>query len=106
MKKYTEEMKKEVVQFYHDHPELGYLSVAREFGIPSDESVRRWVKKAQVEDREKSDKKAGEASPEKKTRRCLPSGWPQPRTALEEKALTDAENAYLKKLLELRKGDG
>lgn len=40
--------KEEVVKYYDDHPELEYLSLARIFDIPSDESVRRWVKEKQA----------------------------------------------------------
>ncbi|MBS2970758.1 transposase [Metabacillus sp. KIGAM252] len=98
MKKYSAEYKKKVIKFYHDHADLGYLSVAREFGIPSDETVRRWIKKDQMKEEPKPEKQQGQT-----TRRCLPSGWPKPRTLMEEKAFSDAENAYLKKLLALRK---
>ncbi|MBM7573741.1 transposase-like protein, partial [Aquibacillus albus] len=33
-KRYTKEFKEKVVQYYHDHEGLGYLSVARTFNIP------------------------------------------------------------------------
>ena len=49
MGKYSKEFKLEVVQFYFDHKGLGYLTVAREFDVPSDETVRRWIKKYEAE---------------------------------------------------------
>lgn len=98
MKQYPTELKLKVVQFYDEHPELGYLSVAREFDIPSDETVRGWVKLHQAHGEEG-------LGPQKRAKHNYPkrSSWIDPKTAQERIAYLEAENAYLKKLMELRK---
>ena len=100
IKKYSKEFKLQVVKFYDEHPELGYLSVSREFNIPSDETVRKWVKLYQAH---------GEAGLEKiRTTPCKNhkrSSWMDPQTAQERIAYLEAENDYLKKLMLLRKVD-
>ena len=112
MARYSKEFKEEVVQYYHDHEGLGYLSVARTFDIPSDETVRIWVKK-----KEKDGEKAFDPKPrgrnsneykkrvkiKKKTEPINTDEWENPRDVAERIAFLEAENAYLKKLLMLRK---
>ncbi|WLR50829.1 transposase [Bacillus tianshenii] len=70
--RYSKEFKEEIVQYYEEHPELGYLSIARIFDLPSDESVRRWVKQKQAHGDEafklKPRKKAA-TSPRKKIKK-------------------------------------
>lgn len=99
MKHYTKDFKIKVVTFYDEHPELGYLSVAREFGIKSDETVRTWVKKYQAHGEKAFDLRYGRAKGSTKKR----SSWEDPKTAQERVAFLEAENAYLKKLIDLRR---
>lgn len=98
MTRYSNEFKLKVVQYYNDHPEFGYLSVAREFNIPSDETVRNWIKLYQAHGEEGFVRKVFKPHPKH-------SSWMDPKTAQERIAYLEAENAYLKKLAELRGGD-
>lgn len=107
-KRYTKEFKEKVVKYYFDHPGLGYLSVAREFNISSDESVRRWVKTKEAEgDQAFLPKKPKSKSRKKKVQKptsiLSTENWDNPKDAQERIAFLEAENAYLKKLVVLRK---
>ncbi|GAE95340.1 mobile element protein [Gracilibacillus boraciitolerans JCM 21714] len=109
-KRYSREFKEEVVQYYHDHEGLGYLSVARAFDIPSDETVRIWIKKKEKDgDNAFAPKSRGKRTHEVKKRIKKKSApisteeWEDPRDIVERMAFLEAENAYLKKLLMLRK---
>ncbi|MBM7570710.1 transposase [Aquibacillus albus] len=109
-KRYTKEFKEKVVQYYYDHEGLGYLSVARTFDIPSDETVRKWVKKVEKEGSEafatkprKRRKKEVREKIKKKTEPISTDDWEDPKDLVERIAFLEAENAYLKKLVMLRK---
>lgn len=105
--RYSKEFKEEVVRYYEDHPELGYLSLARIFDIPSDESVRRWVKEKQARGDEafnpKPKKDLTKRKVKRKTQEISSDYWEEPKEANERIAFLEAENAYLKKLIALRK---
>ncbi|MGA9288513.1 MAG: transposase [Anaerobacillus sp.] len=108
MGKYSKEFKEEIVQYYHDHPELGYLSIARIYDIPSDESVRRWIKEkeergAQAFTPRPKSEKPTKKNVKKRTEVISTEQWEEPREANERVAFLEAENAYLKKLIALRK---
>jgi len=109
-KRYSKEFKEKVVQYYHDHEGLGYLSVARTFDIPSDETVRIWIKKKEKDgDKAFDPKPRGKRTKEarerikKKTVPISTEEWEDPKDIVERMAFLEAENAYLKKLLMLRK---
>lgn len=106
--RYTKDFKEEVVQYYNDHPGLGYLSLARIFDLPSDESVRRWVKEKQARGDQAFTPRPKKAKTQKKntkrkTKPISTERWEDPQEVNERMAFLEAENAYLKKLLALRK---
>ena len=107
---YSKTFKEKVVQFYHDHPGLGYLSVAREFQIPSPETVRKWIKEKEAKGEQafsnKRKKRSSNKSEIKKQTAPVSTGsWTDPKDKDERIAFLEAENAYLKKLMALRKGE-
>ncbi|CQR46299.1 Transposase [Paraliobacillus sp. PM-2] len=107
-KRYSKEFKEKVVQYYHDHEGLGYLSVARVFDIPSDETVRTWIKKVEKEGSNAFDSKPRKSKIERKkqikknTKPISADKWEDPKTMAERIAFLEAENAYIKKLIQLR----
>lgn len=107
-KRYSKAFKKKVVQYYHDHEGLGYLSVARAFDLPCDETVRTWVKKVEKEGSNAFDSKPKKRKIErkkhikKKTKPISTGEWEDPKTMAERIAFLEAENAYIKKLIQLR----
>lgn len=111
-KLYSKEFKEQVVNYYFEHEGLGYLSVARTFDIPSDETVRAWVKKKEADGDQAFDPKPRGRNSEKfkkkgkikkKTGPISTDEWENPEDSAERIAFLEAENAYLKKLLMLRK---
>ena len=101
MGKYSKEFKLEVVQFYFDHEGLSYLSVAREFDVPSNETVRRWIKKYEAEGESAFNLKTTKSNERKKKPGAAKSK--EPISLEEEVKLLRAEVDYLKKLSSLRK---
>ncbi|MFD0954734.1 transposase [Virgibacillus natechei] len=109
-KRYSKEFKNKVVQYYNDNPGLGYLSLARFFDISSDESVRRWVKEKQSRGDEAftpipKNTNTKKKNTKRKTNEISTDRWEDPQESNERIAFLEAENAYLKKLIALRKGD-
>jgi transposase-like protein len=108
-KKYSKEFKEEVVAHYQAHPGLGYLSVARIFDIPSDETVRNWVKQKEQEGDlaflPKARIRKDRDDIKKRSQPISSDEWEDPKDMQERIAFLEAENAYLKKLIALRKGE-
>lgn len=102
MSKYSKEFKLEVVKYYFDHEGLGYLSVSREFNIPSDETVRRWIKKYEAEGESAFNHKSVNQKTKKK--KLNPANSGESLSLEEEVKRLRAEVDYLKKLSSLRKG--
>ena len=94
--KYTEEFKLMVVQEYLTGT-MGYLRLANKYNLPSTYPIRKWVKKYEFS--------KGDAVSAFEDQRKYLSGRPRKKDlSLEEKVIRlEAENAFLKKLMDLRR---